>query len=537
MIQTLQQTEHFTIQYDDRFPTALARAQDLLAIVEAEFVVLTGWFNIHAGFGVDNRVAVKVNGDIMGGFNRGYKENGESIIETSTYSHLGDASAAEAVKATFVAEFAEILMWFNNNPYWPWDIGYQFHRTGRPWDPIGSAGEGLSLLCAVERFPVGYAFFNDTTRSWLALPNRASINWVDHTMEWSGTAPPSGQEAAYRQANECALLFLYYLKTQCSLPIPTIIQAGGATLAATYENLTGLNDGFQRFTDLLECFFPAASPLPNIPDNPFPLLEPSQRTATLSVKHFSGPRSVLRSGEADVFLLGCGSNRYHYDIQRTNEELLFELNLHGFGIPVVEWFVNGVRIVPGTPAYVMAEVTPDDPALPAGSGPAVQSVKVANSVSSASYPVYSALRCGTEGVEGKVDFSVEARVSERYCTPSVAIVASRDTTLRATQVVFEDKLAEDAKECRNAWLSRIPRTMPVPFRSFVPDPTPDELSRTIRQLRRMSTLIELLGRSDKPEMAHELLQFSEARLGLSRDALKAIGSLPGSKGPAVGHPM
>ncbi len=47
---------------------------------------------------------------------------------------------------------------------------------------------------------------------------------------------------------------------------------GGPTLAATYQNLTGQTDGFQRFSDLLAANFPpGAGPYGLTNDNPFPL--------------------------------------------------------------------------------------------------------------------------------------------------------------------------------------------------------------------------------------------------------------------------
>jgi hypothetical protein len=50
-----------------------------------------------------------------------------------------------------------------------------------------------------------------------------------------------------------------------------IISAGAPTLAGTYTNLTGKNDGFTTFKALLDQKFPPGTPSSLTTDNPFPL--------------------------------------------------------------------------------------------------------------------------------------------------------------------------------------------------------------------------------------------------------------------------
>src|SRR5262249_56106341 len=58
-------TTNFLVQYEDSLPnqaTVKANANALLAIVETEFTVTTGWFNTPAGkFGTGNRQVVNLN--------------------------------------------------------------------------------------------------------------------------------------------------------------------------------------------------------------------------------------------------------------------------------------------------------------------------------------------------------------------------------------------------------------------------------------------------------------------------------------------
>jgi hypothetical protein len=69
----------------------------------------------------------------------------------------------------------------------------------------------------------------------------------------------------------CATLFLNYLRYQRGFPWIRIVQAGGATLAQTYEALTGRTDAFAPFAALLQSRFPTGQPSGLSNDNPFPI--------------------------------------------------------------------------------------------------------------------------------------------------------------------------------------------------------------------------------------------------------------------------
>jgi hypothetical protein len=69
----------------------------------------------------------------------------------------------------------------------------------------------------------------------------------------------------------CSVLFLNWMRFQLGYSWDKIIAAGGATLAATYKNLTGRNDGWTAFKALIDKTYPPGKPSGLKTDNPFPL--------------------------------------------------------------------------------------------------------------------------------------------------------------------------------------------------------------------------------------------------------------------------
>jgi hypothetical protein len=86
----------------------------------------------------------------------------------------------------------------------------------------------------------------------------------------SAAKPPTSTDRNYVSIG-CATLFLNYLRYQREFPWIRIVQAGGATLAATYKALTGRTDALQPFAALLQSRFPAGTPSGLNSDNPFPI--------------------------------------------------------------------------------------------------------------------------------------------------------------------------------------------------------------------------------------------------------------------------
>jgi hypothetical protein len=120
---------------------------------------------------------------------------------------------------------------------------------GAGWDCGFSNGEGLSRFCAEQETPPG------TLDAFATGPAWAQANfpdWVTQTEQTDRDAVSTG----------CAIVYIYWM---CSLgyTIPQIVQAGGDTLSANYETLTGNTSAYE---DLLA----AVSGLSVTSDNPFP---------------------------------------------------------------------------------------------------------------------------------------------------------------------------------------------------------------------------------------------------------------------------
>lgn len=125
------------------------------------------------------------------------------------------------------------------------------------WDCGKSNGEGLSRVLATAAYPAELEGFT-TAASWLDSSRR---NFVDHTFDGDTDAA----------ANGCSVLFLNWLRFQLDYSWQQIAGAAAPTLAETYRNLTGKNDGWHQFSGLIDSRFPKGRPSGLTTDNPFPL--------------------------------------------------------------------------------------------------------------------------------------------------------------------------------------------------------------------------------------------------------------------------
>src|ERR1700737_704629 len=241
-------TTNFQVQYESTLPNranVVANANALLAVLENEFVVTTGWFNTPGGkFGTGQRQIVNLNlPDNSGANNAGYG----SAINMDAQSGNGNAAdAAERVKMLFMNEWVEILI----------------SLTQGKWNAGDSIGEGLSQYCGIVRFPAGtYSYYGSFVNQWL---NRAPRPAFGKT-----TKPTDKDPCSFG----CALVFLFYLNSQLNFTIHQILAAGAPTLATVYQTLTGKNvDPFPDFLHQIRTAYPGTSTItgPN-PDNPYPL--------------------------------------------------------------------------------------------------------------------------------------------------------------------------------------------------------------------------------------------------------------------------
>ena len=216
-------------------------------------------------------------------------------------------SSDDSVLGIFVAEMIEILMRFKG-----------------PWNPADSGGEGLSRVAAQLLHPqYGTGYVN----AWLASdpttdPTSAvadsefrkdwvSQNFTGGPLRAAGKSV-RGDDDSYSYG--CAMLFIYYLKSQLGFSMPQIVQRAGATLADTYQALTGLTNGFWAFKSLLDQHFPIGVKSPT--DDPFPLSPFLISTNTTPGAGSSGNTSAVVATSIDGLIfydwsdLGQGSHGF-----------------------------------------------------------------------------------------------------------------------------------------------------------------------------------------------------------------------------------
>ena len=128
------------------------------------------------------------------------------------------------------------------------------------WDCAVTNGESLSRVLAFERHPEIAAEFNQTEQDWWAQGHRDYVN--------DNSAGDTDQIAA-----GCGDLFLYYLHAQLTFDWTTVCGAGGPTLGATYQSLTGYDpqQGFNDFVAALSTIDQGGTLALPPSGNPFPI--------------------------------------------------------------------------------------------------------------------------------------------------------------------------------------------------------------------------------------------------------------------------
>lgn len=275
-------TTNFWVRYENSLTdqaNVINNANSLLAVVENEFTVTTGWFSTPSGkFGTGHRQEVRLDqadADLGGGnfsfpgaSNSGYG----NPISLDSQNLLSDTPLpGQRVGMVFIAEWVEVLMGIAGN-----------------WNAGDSSGEGLSHWCAITRFQQGHDnYYGSFVANWLdgtgnpnqgsILPNPKRSDWVNTTYTGSTVSDGTfvhgdGDPVSYG----CALAFLYYLNVQLGFSINQIIPNYNARLASIYHALTGDNaNPFSGFLGLLEHVYPAATESTSISgpnrNNPFPI--------------------------------------------------------------------------------------------------------------------------------------------------------------------------------------------------------------------------------------------------------------------------
>ncbi|MBF6589679.1 MAG: hypothetical protein IVW57_03995 [Ktedonobacterales bacterium] len=236
------QTPHYIV-YSDGSSDGDTSAKNVLAVCEADYAAVQGWFGLDLPPGQEGddqtnpRTAlplhVSMDSQAGGAYHYG-------CPATDIYIQPQPDSASGLV----VAELVEIFEAAINNG---WACG-------------NTNGEGLSRVLAVERNNTLASILGTTANTW----------WNNGHKDYVNNNDANDQD---EQSNGCGPLFLYYLHNQLNFSWEQITKAGGATLGACYQKLTGQdpNQGFQDFLGRLATI-DTGSGL-NLPTsgNPFPI--------------------------------------------------------------------------------------------------------------------------------------------------------------------------------------------------------------------------------------------------------------------------
>ena len=239
-------TAHFVVFYDQGLgPDGPNLADAVLATCEADYNYLQGWFgNIPIG-GLPFNVYIQPGA------------NGASHADcaaTALYCDAFNKTDPDLVRSLVVAEADEVFM----------------ANQGAGWNCGGSNGEALSRILSAAIYPQELNSFA-TASKWLKSDRS---DWVDST---EGTDRHS-------ESIGCGTLFINWLRFQLGYGLGQIVQAGGATLGATYQKLTGRQDGYARFSNLIAEHYPPGSSGDLTNDNPFPLTQQWNSKMRLAVR-------------------------------------------------------------------------------------------------------------------------------------------------------------------------------------------------------------------------------------------------------------
>jgi len=506
MIQTLGQTNHFTIQYQDTYADSLRRAQALQNRVESDFAKLLNWFGISAGFGPTNRVTLSVDKDSLAR-NYGYKKDGTTFVRMDPFQGATDqALADDAVRALFVAEIVEVLMDYNNQ------------TNGKTtWAPSGSDGEGLSRVCAALLYPNPYYSSNflkgPFVNGWISSPGRN---------DWIGKTESSDTDV---DSFGCSILFIYYLHTQLGHSMNAIITNGGATPELTYQNLTGNTGGYAALVQLISPYFPLLTQTSLKTDNPFPLLQGQDRTVQLTfTQEGNGPWAVDTSGTVELnAFFTCPLAKYTYKIFNTPVRMRVTASVTGFGQPVYKWKINGQPAgFFGTIPFT-EPVSLDDPKDPSHQGIQSKAVQVSFS-DQGDTSNWGQMRGEIDifnvGFPGHIPLTIEVEVGEKsgkIGSISGAIFATLDTQA----LFYEDQYYKDRSACEAAFrdrINRLTRWKRIFILLTLPDPPPD-MMRSVQILDEVVAEITQL-QHEEPALAREAIAGLAHKLKISPRLLR-----------------
>jgi hypothetical protein len=318
MISDLGKTRHFYLEYDDSLSAAKGLASAVMATCEQDLSRLTSVLPSHLGLGTDPYVAHPIQVQLVdlpknrGGGNNS-KSGSNGLIHIGVLGANGVPVSDNHARFVFVAEMAEQLM------------------GAYGWDMADSQGEALSRVMATDLYPD--AAYSSAGAPW-------SNPWLASSrQDWVKTAEPTDIGA---QSFGCGILFINYVRHQLKKPFSDFCLAGGTTMLDRYRNLTGnTDDPLKAMTDLLVEHF--GKGIINLStDDPFPLLDGSQRSVSLAFES-AAPYEIREAG-AKVHIkpfVNCPAADYSYDIVTRRLAETVSAIPTGFGRPEFTWKVAG----------------------------------------------------------------------------------------------------------------------------------------------------------------------------------------------------
>ncbi len=210
--------------------------QAVLQRCEADAQTLSGYFNVPAQHCNIIIAPLSQNQDGSGGAYH------HTCIDADLYCDVqfNPQVSTDMTNALVIAEEVEVFQAVQN----------------RGWNCGASNGEGLSRVLAEALYP-GVLDAYSTAAAWLDTGNRP--DWI------SNNNATDTDDAS----NGCSVLFLNWLNTSLNFGWDKICQAAGATLADTYNQLTGKNTAYQDFRATVDNMFPLGTASGVTTDNPF----------------------------------------------------------------------------------------------------------------------------------------------------------------------------------------------------------------------------------------------------------------------------
>jgi hypothetical protein len=500
-LQTVGETTHFLIQYDDTTGLAgLAVASAVLAICEVDLFKLSAHMPFQRGvagdFFVDPKIAVRVLNDPINGpgFNSA-KQFGmafprQSVIMINPFSALNVAITPDYAGFLFVAEMSELLMGFYG------------------WDAASSQGEALSRVMAEELHPASTSNFINL---WLGS-GRPRPDFISRNQLSIGGIVRGDLEVI---AFGCGIVFIYFLRYQLGFGYAAICGAGGSLLSDRYRNLTkATDDPAARVEALLDRHF-GVGEINLVTNNPFPLYDRSERKVLLGF----GPRASLdhrlpdSSGEVKIRpFFSCPASVYPYDQYGSSVVQTITATTVGIGFPSFRWRINGQLLFlgnrNGTVSCSVDVPVPQSPSQPARqTGVLAFDYHLENQFAATSST--SSLTITSRSFEG--DYLLDMRVeAEEQFVPGDPVAVDQGITIRMRSVVYGGTYAVDRARCEksfeDAMSSRLHEVLdPLSVIHNLPDPQPGYLQALLEAGAKIHGVLARLAETDHAratEVAH-----------------------------------